>query len=184
MLATQFGTLRGAIRLALAYAETGSGLAPVLRPDPGSVSRLVFVCHGNICRSAFAEAAAQREGLNAASVGLSTESGRPAHQPVIELAHKSGLDLAHHRTTSVDAYDPREGDLLLTMEVRHLRKLAAHPGLKGLPRVLLGSYAPTPVPHLHDPYGLSDAYLETCLRRVNGAVRQLRRHFPGAATSR
>jgi len=183
MLSDRFGTMRGAARLALSYVEVGMRLAPIVRPAPDQVRRLVFVCHGNICRSAFAEAVARREELNTASFGLSIASGQPAHEPVITFACQSGLDLSRHRTTAVEDYEPRDGDLLLAMEVRHLRRLAAHQRLADTPRALLGIHAQTPFPHYQDPYGLSEAYLKVCLGRIERAVKRLCQLYPAAAAS-
>lgn len=176
----RLGTPRGAIRLGLSYAEVAGGFAPILRPSRDAVRRLVFVCHGNICRSAYAEALAQRAGYAAASFGLSTSTGSPAHPPIAAVAAERGLDLSAHRTTRVEDFEPLPGDYLLAMEVRHLRKIAALPAIAQLPRGLLGGYAGLPLPHLHDPYKLGDGYLRVCLTRVEDAVERLCVSFPAA----
>jgi len=178
-----FGTLRGAVRLGLSYAEVIGGIAATRHPVPSQVKRLVFVCHGNICRSAFAEAAARQAGFNAASFGLSTTSNKPAHPPITEMAREWGLDLHSHRTTAAEDFLPQPGDYLLAMEVRHLRRIAAQPRLADLPRGLLGTYAERPVPHLHDPYRLSDAYTRVCLARIERSVAGLCRAFSSARHS-
>lgn len=177
----RFGTTRGAVRLGLSYVELTARLAPVRHPAPTEVNRLVFVCHGNICRSAYAEAVARKMGMRAASFGLSTTSGRPAHPPVLRMAQERGLDLTTHRTTAAEDFVPLPGDLLLAMEVRHLRRLARLDGpVMQCPRGLLGRYATVPVPHLHDPYELSPAYLPVCLDRMDDAITRLGRLFPNA----
>jgi protein-tyrosine phosphatase len=176
----QFGTVRGAIRLGLAYGEVAGRLAATRHPPPGDVRRLVFVCHGNICRSAFAEAAARRAGYDAASFGLSTVSGMPAHPTVMSIAAEQRMDLSGHRTTAAEDFALAEGDYLLGMEVRHMRRLAASEALRDRPRGLLGSYARFPVPHLHDPYGLDHRYMKVCLARIEDAVSRLCRLFPNA----
>ena len=180
MINRRFGTWRGAIRLGLSYAEVAGRLAATRHPSVSDVRRLVFVCHGNICRSAFAEALARQAGCNVASFGLSTSSGKPAHPEVMAVAEARGLDLSGHRTTAVEDFQPLVGDYLLGMEVRHLRKLAASERFGQLPRGLLGSYAGFPMPHLHDPYGLDAGYMETCLTRIQDAVSRLCRAFPNA----
>ncbi len=180
-IADRFGTPRGALRLALSYAEVASGLSAQRKPDPAAVRRLVFVCHGNICRSAYADVLAARGGAKTASFGLSTHTGVPAHAPVIALATRRGLDLTAHRATDIDDFVPLDGDLLLAMETRHLRLLAASPTVVHLPRVLLGTYARFPVPHLHDPYDLDDGYTDTCLARIERAVAGLLKRYPSAA---
>ena len=176
----RFGTTRGMVRLLLSHAEVALRQASIIDPDPASVRRLVFVCHGNICRSAFAEGLARNLGMNAVSFGLSTSSGLGAHPPVLEAAKVFGVDLSGHRTTSADGYAPEPADVLLAMETRHLRRLASLPELSRLPRTLLGLYARPRAPHLHDPYALDDAYLETCLMRIRSATMGLATAFPGA----
>ena len=178
--ATQFGTWRGALRLALAHVEVATGQADMVTPDPATVRRLVFVCHGNICRSAYADVLARRAGMNVASFGLSTSSGKGAWPAVSEIAAMRGLDMAGHRTTRIVDYVPLPGDYLLGMETRHLRKLAANPLTACLPRGLLGSYASPAVPHLHDPYQLDPAYMDVCLARIERAVAGLIRRYPAA----
>ena len=178
--APRFGTWRGALRLGLAYAEEASGQAAIVRPNPAQVRRLVFVCHGNICRSAYADGLARRAGKNVTSFGLSTSSGLAAWPLVLDRSLERGLDLSDHRTTRIEDYVPQPGDYLLAMEARHLRKLAANPKTANLPRGLLGSYASPPVPHLHDPYQLDPAYMDVCLARIERAVTGLVKRYPAA----
>ncbi len=177
----RFGTARGLVRLTLAYGEAALGLASIRAPDAAEVRRLVFVCHGNICRSAFADAAAAEAGLATASFGLSAAHGTSAHPPVVALAGEMGIDLNRHRATAREAYQPQPGDLLLAMETRQLRRIAADARLAHLPRTLLGLYTRPVTPHLHDPYRLSDPYTRLCLRRIASAIPVLSSRFPKAA---
>lgn len=176
----RYGTARGLVRLMLAHAQLGLGRAAMSVPDPAAVRRLVFVCHGNICRSAFAEVAARRAGLRAASFGLSAEAGKPAHPPAVAAADLLGFDLGAHRAITHLAFVPEPGDLLLAMETRQLDRLAADPRLAAIPRSLLGLYIRPPCPHLHDPYGLGAAYMTTCLKRIETAISTLATRFPNA----
>jgi protein-tyrosine phosphatase len=180
---TRFGTLRGAVRLALSYGEVAVGQAGIVQPDRQSVRRLVFVCHGNICRSAFADVVARRAGMQTASFGLSTDAGKCAHPPAIAAAAQLGFDLSAHRTTRASDFVAEAGDLLLAMETRQLRRLASDPRLADVPRTLLGLYATPALPHLHDPYALHASYMRTCLKRIESAVANLRAAFPGAVIS-
>lgn len=183
VVSRSFGTWRGGVRLALSYVQLAAGMAAVRAPEPAAIRRLVFVCHGNICRSPFGEEIARQTGYRTASFGLSTASGKPAHPPVAAQAAAMGHDLSAHRSTALADFRAAEGDLLVAMEVRHLHRLAADPVLGAFPRVLLGSYLPVPVPHLHDPYMIAEDYLPTCLDRIENAVRHLCRSFPAAGTS-
>ena len=96
MIRSRFGTVRGLVRLALAYPQLALGRSDSVNPDPAHVRRLVFVCQGNICRSAFADVVARDMGLHSASFGLSTTTGRPAHEPAIVAARTLGHDMSGH----------------------------------------------------------------------------------------
>lgn len=178
-----FGTSRGLLRLGLSYVEAVPLWSAAVKPATGDVQRLVFVCHGNICRSAFAAGVARDLGLNAVSFGLSTSTGKPAHEPARQAAIALGHSIEDHLTGRVQDFVPQPGDYLLGMEHRHLRELAGLAGLAHLPRGLLGSYASPPMPHLHDPYRLDPAFMEVCLRRVDSAVQALAWKYPGARLS-
>ena len=182
-ITSNFGSARGLIRLSLSYAEVALGAAGISRPDPAAVRRLVFVCHGNICRSAFADVVARQRGLRVASFGLSTDAGRVAYPLTITIAKQQGVDLTAHRTTRATDFMCEDGDYFLAMETRQLRVLAADPRLARFPRSLLGLYASPPVPHLHDPYDLDPDYMPVCLARIERAVANLATAFPGARLS-
>ncbi|MDO7835777.1 phosphotyrosine protein phosphatase [Sphingobium sp. HBC34] len=183
MIRSRFGTLRGLVRLALSYPQLALGRSASVAGDPAQVRRLVFVCQGNICRSAFADVVARGAGAQSASFGLSTTTGRAAHGPAIAAARALGHDLSAHRAIDLKDYRPQPGDLLLAMEVRQLHRLAADPRLNGLPRMLLGRWTRPMLPHLHDPYGLDDRYMARCLARIERAVGALVSAFPGARLS-
>lgn len=183
MIRARFGTLRGLVRLALSYLQLGLGQSGSRKPDADAVRRLVFICQGNICRSAFADVVAREAGLRSASFGLSTTTGRPAHDPAIVAARSMGHDLSAHRALDMADYAPEPGDLLLAMEVRQLQRLAADPRLAHLPRMLLGRFAQPLLPHLHDPYGLDDRYMGHCLARIARTIPGLFSAFPAARLS-
>jgi protein-tyrosine phosphatase len=183
LITSNFGTLRGLVRLGVSYGEVALGAAGISQPDPAEVRRLIFVCHGNICRSAFADVVAQKAGLRVASFGLSTDAGKGAHPPAIKVAAALGFDLSAHHTTRGQDFAPEDGDFLLAMETRQLRRLSTQPILSALPRSLLGLYAKPSFPHLHDPYELDAAYMPVCLKRIESAVANLAVAFPGARLS-
>ncbi|MDB5702031.1 MAG: phosphotyrosine protein phosphatase [Sphingomonadales bacterium] len=163
----KFGTWRGLVRLALSYPQ----MVAIPKTKLTKVERLVFVCHGNICRSAFADVLARDLGMSSASFGLSTTTGLPAHPPIANAARDMGVDLASHTTTSAGDFVPQGGDLLLAMEARQVARLRHDPRFAGLQIDLLGRYAA--IPHIHDPYQLNDAYVRVALARIDRAVRTL-----------
>jgi protein-tyrosine phosphatase len=175
-----FGTYRGFVRLVLAHVEhrTG-GLRNYQRVRWEAVTRVVFVCRGNICRSAYAERRAASCGLPAASFGIAAQAGAAADPSARRVAAMRGVDLALHRSCSVDNFEVRRGDLLIAMEPRQgrvmLRRFAAAP----CQFTLLGLWSRTKRPHIHDPHRLNERYLTRCFDIIDSAVetiaRQLRR---------
>ena len=90
---------------------------------PASVQSVLFVCHGNICRSPLAEAyfrfLVEKEGrrLTVRSAGLETTPGKPADDraKVIALEHRLSLD--NHATTQVHMELLDQSDLIIVMEI-------------------------------------------------------------------
>lgn len=167
------GTLRGWVRMALAQtAYALGGLDRYEQQDLRAVRRLVFVCLGNINRSAFADAVACRRGLRSCSIGLSTTAGAPATPLARDTAARLGIDLTGHAATTLEDYRHQGGDLLLVMELRHLHWLVRH-GVPVESIALLGRWSAPLRIHLHDPHTLSAAYFETVFQLIHSAVDHL-----------
>lgn len=170
LVETNYGTFRGFVRLLLGELEYLSGrLRPFTDIDPAKVSRLVFVCLGNINRSAFADVVARSCGARVASIGLSTTTGAPAYEKAVEFAPVFGHQLDSHRATDFSDYVFQPGDLLLAMEVRHARELVR----RGIPQesiALLGHWSKPHRIHIHDPHTLSDRYFPTCFTILHSGV--------------
>lgn len=173
LIDSNYGTTRGLIRTLLGQLEFVLGrLDGHTHPAAARVDRLVFVCLGNINRSAFAEQVARTLGANTCSIGLSTTTGGPAFHKAIETAPQFGLDLSKHRATDISDFSFRPTDLLLAMEIRHARQLMAA-GIPAQSIALLGHWAAPHRIHLHDPHTLSDAYFRTCFTLIHSAVHGL-----------
>lgn len=168
-----FATFRGFVRLVLGELEFVSGrLQPFVQIRPKEVRRLVFVCLGNINRSAFADVVATGLGAHTASFGLSTNTGEPAFEKAISTAPVYGYDLAAHRATNFPDYTFQPGDLLLAMEVRHVHELIR----RGIPEdsiALLGHWARPHRIHIHDPHRHTDSYFRTCFAIIHSGVANL-----------
>jgi protein-tyrosine phosphatase len=168
-----FGTHRGLARFLLGELEYVAGRVDCfIRPRPGEVRRLVFVCLGNINRSAFAEAVSRRLGAESASFGLASSAGQPAFVKALETAPLFGIDLSSHRTRDVSDYEGSPGDLLVTMEIRHARRLV-QAGYDPQAITLLGHWASPHRIHIHDPHTLSDEYFRTCFTIIHSGVTNL-----------
>jgi protein-tyrosine phosphatase len=180
-LADGYGGKRAFVKYLASRAEATLGRHAALRGvDLADVNRLVFVCKGNICRSPFAEERARAWGIRAGSAGLDADPGRPAAPRAVEAARRRGIDLAAHRSRTLDEVDLRPTDLVVAFEPDHaLRLRAMLPADRRL--TLLGLYASRPCAYLHDPYGLSERYFDSCFGRIQDALRDLQARLSAAA---
>lgn len=181
----RYGTWRGLVRALLARAELAGGrLEPFRLARPEAVRRLVFVCHGNICRSAYGHMVARELGMNVASLGLSTHTGNRSPDPALASATRLGVDMSAHRATDWGDFKVAPGDLFLVMEVRQAHEVRRRLGGRNDVQIcLLGMWCTPVMPHLHDPYTLSDPYFDSCFRRVRQAVQALSAALPHVRTA-
>lgn len=181
----RFGTWRGLVRLLLAYLELGTGrLRPFMLKHPEAVRRIVPVCQGNICRSAYAHHIVVECGLPVASFGLSTHTGGASPEEAVAAAARLNVDMTAHRAVDWTDFKVLPGDLLLVMEIRQAHELRRRLGSRDDVQVcLLGMWCDPVVPHLHDPHTLSGDYFDTNFRRVDQAVRRLCASLPHLKTT-
>lgn len=113
------------------------------------MTRVLFVCLGNICRSPTAEAVfrarAERAGLRVTVDSCGTggwHAGEPPYQPAIEAASLRGYDLRSLRARQITKADFGRFDLILVMDSTNLADvLAQRPNGGAKPQLFL-SYAP------------------------------------------
>ncbi len=139
------------------------------RIEWGSVERLVFVCKGNICRSAYAEAVALKQGLEAKSCGIDTRPGVEADDGAIRAAMLRGIDLNSHRTTPIQSLSLGTGDLLVVMEPSQAEQLMQVAG-RAYQCTLLGIWGGVSTPYIRDPFGASAGYFDNCFKYIERSV--------------
>ncbi len=119
--------------MASAYAQSG-------------VFRVLFVCHGNICRSPMAEFIfkdiVRREGLadviDAASAGTSAEElGCAVYPEARAYLRRIGIDPGGKRARVITRADFDDFDLIVAMERYNVRNLARYCPQDGMERVRL-----------------------------------------------
>ncbi len=140
--------------------------------DWQSVDRLVFICKGNICRSAYAEAVARSLGLHAISCGIDTIEDAPANKSAILEAKNRGFNLGEHKTTPIMYLALKKSDLLIVMEPWQCEFVS-----RNLQRkhqcTLLGLWGQPVLPHIQDPYGSSFSYFKKCFTYIDNCVNEL-----------
>jgi protein-tyrosine phosphatase len=168
---SRFGGYRGFARLMLAWGELMIGRhRHWKRVRWEAVTRIVFVCHGNICRSPYAEKRAASCGLPTASFGLSADSGTPADPDAHRIAAQRAIALAGHSACDVKEFEFRDGDLLVAMEARQARAVSCLVPPIAYQLTLLGLWSRPSRPHIHDPHRLSEAYWARCFDVIDSAV--------------
>ncbi|MDH3496067.1 MAG: low molecular weight protein arginine phosphatase [Gemmatimonadota bacterium] len=124
------------------------------------MTRVLFVCTGNICRSPLAEVLLQREaaarGVDdwiVSSAGTGAWDGAPASEGAYLVALEHELDLSAHRARLLTRDLVKRSDLILTMSRHHRARVQE---LEAEARVhLLGEYAGRdgPEAEVSDPFG-------------------------------
>lgn len=185
VVARGFGRKQGLLRHVMASAEWRLGwLRSLERIDWRRVKRWVFVCQGNICRSAYGAARARARMVPTASFGLTARDGDPAHPVAQAIARNRGVSLETHASTSLEQFDARAGDLWLVMEPRQARILESFASRRGAQLSLVGLWSKPARPYLEDPFGLGEPYFETCFSILDSAIDALARAWEAAGGQR
>lgn len=181
-LSTRYGRKQGLVRhLAARTLHSLGGFRSYRAVDWPAVDRLVFVCTGNICRSPYAEKRALRMGIPSTSFGLQATPGRAANPVAAWVARERGIELFEHRSQSAAEVDLKRTDLLVGMEPIHATRLLYFARQSGSQVTLLGLWCSPTRPHIEDPYGLSEAYFETCFACIDAAVAGLAHRLASAS---
>lgn len=107
------------------------------------MTKVLFICHGNICRSPMAEYVlrdlakkAGRADISCASMATSSEElGNPVYPPVRDLLRRNGISCDGHAARRVTKGDADEYDLIFCMDEQNIRNLARIFDEKGMKKV-------------------------------------------------
>jgi protein-tyrosine-phosphatase/predicted ATP-grasp superfamily ATP-dependent carboligase len=145
-----------------------------------SAQSILFLCYGNINRSALADvlvrAYAEDSGIVVASAGFHDEDGRPADPVMVEVAAQFDLELGNLRSSCVTLQQLRDSDVIFVMEKRHYDKLLGMDTGLSKKIFLLGAHhgGTSRSVEIEDPYGRAqDVYL-ACYEQVVEAVDQIK----------
>lgn len=128
--------------------------------------RILFVCHGNICRSPMAEYVmkdlVRRAGLEAqfeiASAATSTEEiGNPVYPPARQKLAEHGIGCSGHAARQLTRQDYETFDVLIGMDSANLRNMRRICGGDPEKKIhLLLDYANRPGQEVADPWYTGD----------------------------
>ncbi|MBQ0776092.1 MAG: low molecular weight phosphotyrosine protein phosphatase [Pseudomonas sp.] len=147
------------------------------------MTRVLFVCLGNICRSPTAQgvfasqlqASALQHEVSIDSAGTGGyHTGEPPDQRATAAALKRGYDLRMQRARAVADEDFEQFDLILAMDQSNLDNLLARAPANARARIgLLMDYAPDWPREVPDPYFGGEAGFEQVLDMLEAASRGL-----------
>lgn len=140
---------------------------------------VLFLCHGNVCRSPFAAAVLARalESTNArvsiASAGF-IGPNRPSPPEALASASRFGIDLAKHRSTLITQDVIGSTDLVVVMSATQARAIQ-HAYKLRQPPLILGDLDPGPIDSrtIVDPWGGSPELFDSSYARIERCVREL-----------
>lgn len=169
----EYGCRRGWLvgRTCELYARLG-GYACYRAIDWRRVRRFVFVCKGNICRSAYAGLCANRNGAATLSFGLEVRAST-SPPTAVRIAAGAGIDMSAHRPTDFSTYHAAAGDLIVAFEPRHARRIRERVSAADVQVTLAGLWLPRRRPYMQDPYGLDEGYFANCFALIDDAVARM-----------
>ena len=157
-------------------------------PIPVDLRRIVFLCLGNICRSAYAHhyfytinaTKKIKVDIIVTSAGLHVkDQGSP--EIAISVAQNRGVDLDQHTPIQITEETVKGADMVVAMELGQVEKLCIrYPKysqkfflLPFFEERLLYSYNVWHRYHIEDPYGKSHQEFAACFARIERCVNGL-----------
>lgn len=129
------------------------------RPLPEDIRSVLFICHGNIIRSAFSEAwirqrlDADPQGICIQSAGLRAIEGKPADPRAVTAAGEMGVDLALHEAKPLTSELIESSDLIVVMDyLNEANLLARFPQARDQIRLVAECGGGTQADEVTDPY--------------------------------
>jgi protein-tyrosine-phosphatase/predicted ATP-grasp superfamily ATP-dependent carboligase len=160
-----------------------------LRNQLKNIHSILFLCYGNINRSAVAQAIAEQSlppnPVTFYSAGFHSPDKRPADPTMVKVAANDNIDLSHWQSHTLSPELIEKSDIILAMEITHLKRLkqdfpnAANKGFllgcltaqKGLNSV-----------EISDPYNQPLAIYQQVFTQVKNAIGQLAQLLPKKLT--
>ena len=147
---------------------------------------VLFICYGNINRSAVAQVIMNRLlpedcGKRVLSAGFHQEEARPADHRMQTIAAEHGFDLSESRSKCISSEMLETSDIIFVMEKRHYDDLVADWPDVADKVFLLGpgcQDAGKGAAEIPDPYNRSEQTYRACFAQIHQAVARLNEMIP------
>jgi protein-tyrosine-phosphatase/predicted ATP-grasp superfamily ATP-dependent carboligase len=161
--------------LAARYEQAGVRARGDVRNLLEGAGRVLFVCYGNINRSALAEQHLRQllgPRVQISSCGFHTPDGRPLDPAMRSLAETSGIPFDAWSSRTISHELVANADLIFAMEAAHLVRLRSeYPEARGRSFLLSCVTEPKTIPlEIRDPHKRSPAVYQRCIREITFAT--------------
>jgi protein-tyrosine-phosphatase/predicted ATP-grasp superfamily ATP-dependent carboligase len=138
--------------------------------------RVLVLCHGNICRSAYADARLGKpNGFELRSAGFHPVIDRTSPAGFVAVAHARGVNLAEHRSRLVTRDDLDWAELVVIMDHKNYDALAELDRASLSKTMWLGALDPSGPLEIEDPYGEPAHRADAVLERMDRCLEKLTR---------
>ena len=135
-------------------------------------SSILFLCYGNINRSALAEQCFKSNSsgiqIASASAGFHDEAGRCADPGIVAAAQIHGIDMSRCASRTVDQDMIDAAGIIFVMEYQHYQRVA-----ENFPDAVGRTFLLSPSGEIGDPYGKSPEAYEYCARQIVKRVQHI-----------
>lgn len=155
----------------------------VLTPKIASAKNILFLCYGNINRSAIAHVLAEEmigtDGLTFRSAGFHPEENRPADTRMVAIASDHGISMNSFRSTTLTQELADWADLIFVMEAAHISRLETFSAEVAEKAYLLGGLAlEEEAIEIADPYNQPEPVYRSTYRQVAQCIDGMKTLLP------
>lgn len=152
-----------------------------IKPHLKRSEKILFLCYGNINRSAIADIIANQlmenqNRLNFKSAGFHFQGGRTADHRMSAIAEANGLETGNFRSTVLDTTLIEWADIIFVMECKHILQLEEqYTQSKGKAFLLGGLYQDNRAIEIGDPYNQPQAVYEDAFKKVAHCIHTMKK---------
>jgi protein-tyrosine-phosphatase len=188
-VALSFGLLRQLVDAPVrkAWSTIGRYQMEAIRRQPAdlletlrSARSVLFVCHGNIIRSAFAahllrHVLGSATGVEVMSAGVEAAHGQPAHPCALRLAEELHVDMQSHEASRLSPEHVDMADVIFAADLLQLTAIRRRFPESRDKTFLLASLAPSTPLEIADPVNGDDHVFAMCFIHILDAVHPIAR---------